>query len=152
MLRLCGRSDTDFVGPDGERLELIDSKRRRQGNIGGITTAGHEHAPDAGNVVTRVKRVPLPAQECLEPRAEIHRAWRRWQADIAQIAGAIARGHIQAAAQGDREVREIAAYTRALMIGVPRRSTGPGLLVVEPNMAVHEIADCLNPRPTRLGL
>ena len=49
-------------------------------------------------------------------------------------------------------MREIPAYTSALMIGVQRRSTGPGLLVVEPNMPVHEIADCLNPRPTRLGL
>jgi hypothetical protein len=59
-------------------------------------------------VVTRVFRVPAPSQKDLRTGAEIH--WNNIDrdADVAEIAGAIAGGNIQSAAKRDPEMGEVA--------------------------------------------
>ncbi len=61
-----------------------------------------------------VEGIPLAIQKGLEPAGEIHRIRVRGHADIAEIACAIARRDIHAAAKRDREVGEIAANADAL--------------------------------------
>src|SRR6476620_127256 len=89
------RSGCDFVGPDLERLEPIDSEGRRDGYIGSITAAGHEDSPDAGHIVAGVERVPLSTQKGLEPGAKIHWIRRQRHANIAKIPGAVTSRHVQ---------------------------------------------------------
>jgi hypothetical protein len=72
-----------------------------------------------------------------------------WLSDIAEIAGAIARRDVQAAAEGDRQMRVIPAHADALVIRLQGRAGGPRLLVVEGDMLVHKIAHRLYPGPAR---
>ena len=68
-----------------------------------------------------VEGVPAAAEIDLEPGAEIHRLRLGRHADVAEIAGAVARRDVHAAAQRDREVREVAAHAAALDEGVAWR-------------------------------
>ena len=65
-------------------------------------------------VVAGVERVPAPAQKDFEPGAEVHRRRVGRNADVAEIAGAIARRDVHAAAERDRQMGEIAADADAL--------------------------------------
>ena len=83
----------------------------------------------------------------LEPSAEVHRVGIRWDADITEIAGTIARRNVHAPAQGNREMGEVAADAASLMVrlkGSPGRS---GVLVAEGDVLVHEITDRLHAPP-----
>src|SRR6516165_11341808 len=116
-------------------------------NIGSITTPGDQDTADPRNVVTRVERVPAPADECLEPGAEIHRSGVRRHADISQITGAISSGDVHAPAKRHSEVSEVAAHAPLLgktLRGAPGRI---GVLISEPDVRVNEIADRLHPSP-----
>ena len=58
----------------------------------------------------------LPDEIDLEPGREIHRRVVRRHADVAEIAGAIARRDVHAAAERDREMREVAAHAAPLFM------------------------------------
>ncbi len=77
--------------------------------------------PMRGRVVARIEGVPAVAEIGLEPAREIHRSVWRLGADVAQVAGAIARRYVHAAAERDRQVRVVAAYAEAFVVGLPRR-------------------------------
>ena len=71
-------------------------------------------------MLLRGSKVPLPVEIGFEPAREIHRAVRWCHADITKVAGAIARRDVHAATEGDRQVREVATYSGAVVVGVPR--------------------------------
>jgi len=73
-----------------------------QRNIGGIAAVRDEDTPDLRYVVARVEGVPPAAEIDLDPCCKIHRRVRRWKGDVGKVTSAIARGDIQAAAEGDR--------------------------------------------------
>ena len=81
---------------------MIRSEGRVERDVGSVTAARNQHPADARDVVARIERVPLLAELHLEPPSEIHGGVDRRDADVTQVAGAVARGDVQAAAQGQR--------------------------------------------------
>src|SRR5437763_7579539 len=91
--------------------------------------------------------MPAIAEENLDPGAEILRRVRRRQADIADIAGAIARRDVEAAAADEREMRIVAADAAPLLESLRGRARRPRVLVTEANVIMHVAADRLHARP-----
>src|SRR5580658_10671591 len=56
-----------FVRPHSEAGEDVRAERGADGDVGGISSAGHQDAPDTGYVVPRIERVPGAVQVGLEP-------------------------------------------------------------------------------------
>src|SRR5579864_6280065 len=102
-----------FVGPYAKALQLIRPKRRRDGDVGRVAASCNQHAADAGSIVSRVEGVPMTAEIRLEPGGEVHRGVRRRQTDVTQVAGAVPRRNVQAAAESNGEMRKVAANSFA---------------------------------------
>src|SRR5450432_230212 len=145
--RASGRSGNHFVGPDPKGLQRVWSEGGRDRNVGGVATARDEDASDARGVVARIERVPGRPEVSLEPSREVHRRRVLRNADVAQVAGAIARRNVQAAAQGDRQVGEIAADALTFVESLPGGLGGSGELITERDVLVNEVADRLHPPP-----
>ena len=111
------------------------------GAVGGVAADGHEDAADAGDVVAGVEGPPAIAEVDFEPGAEIHGAGGERDADVAEVAGGVARGDIEAAAEGDGEVLEVAADADAFGVDVEGGARGAGELIAEGDFAVHPVAD-----------
>ena len=92
-----------LVCPHDEVLQRVRTERRRNRDI---RAASRPRAistrPIRGMLLRAIERVPAPAEIGLEPGGEIHRAVRRRDADVAEIAGAVARRNVHAAAERDR--------------------------------------------------
>ena len=71
---------------------------------------------------------------------------RRRRSDIAQVAGAVSRRNIHAAAEGDGQMRVVAANAGPFAESLRGAAGGAGVLVVEGNMVMNVIADCLHAR------
>src|SRR6266540_5291267 len=84
--------------------------------------------------------------------SETHWAIGRWHADVPEIAGAIARRNVHAAAERDGEVRVVATHTLAFIEDLPGRHGRARMLVAEGDVAMDEIADRLDARPPRWRL
>src|SRR5580704_664256 len=110
-----------FVGPDPKGLQRVGSEGRGDRHVGRVAAARDEDAPDARRVVARIERVPGRPEVSLEPSREVHRRRVLRHADVAQIAGAIARRNVQAATEGDRQVGEVAADALAFIENLPSR-------------------------------
>src|SRR6202044_3938762 len=108
-----------LVGDHLESRECARAERSYDCDVGGVAPSCHQDPSDARVVVARIEGVPTIPKIDFEPGAEVH--WRvvGGHADIAEIAGAVARWHVHAAAQRDREVGEVPAY--APLLGVRRR-------------------------------
>lgn len=96
----------------------------------------------------RIECVPFAFQEDVDPGTEIHRVNDR-NADVPEIAVDIAGGNIEAAAERDGKVREVATDADALMIDLEGRPRRAGLHVVEVDVVVDEVADRLHAAPSR---
>ena len=144
---LCRLRRDHLVGDDGEAGQCGGTEDGGERHVGGIAAAGHHDAADARLVVARVERVPAPAEVGLEPGAEVHRLRRRRYADVAQVAGAVAGRDVHAAAQGDGEVRKVAAHAAPLVVAVERRARRRGMLVAEGEVLVDVVADGLHAAP-----
>ena len=84
----------------------------------------------------------------LEPRAEIHRRTATSGTPMSpEVAGGIPRRDVEAAAERNREVLEIAADADALREHVERGARGPRLGVAEGDLRVHPVANRLHPPP-----
>ena len=121
------------------------TERSYERNIGRVASARDDDSADARDIVARIKRVPLTIQENFDPGAEIHGV-DDGHADVAEMAVDVARGNVEAATEGQREMSEVAADANAL---VERLERGPGrarLLIVELYVLMHEIADRLRSR------
>ena len=116
-----GRGRRDLVGDHLEARERARAERGHDRDVGGVASACHQDAADARLVVAGIERVPAAAEIDFEPSAEIHRRRVERHADVAEIAGAVARRNVHAAAQRDREVGEVPAHAALLGIGIPRR-------------------------------
>src|SRR5579862_8059916 len=146
-LNFCSVRLRDLVRENFEADQRTGTERVTDGDVGGVAAAGNEHPTDARNVVARIERVPSAAEVRLEPAREVHRSvWRRY-ANVAEIAGAVARRNVHATAKCDRQMREVTADPPAFLEGLRGRFTGTRVLVTESDMLVDEIADRLNPRP-----
>src|SRR5581483_6483243 len=98
-----------FIGPHPERLERIGAEGRADGDVGGIAAACDQDAPDARLVVARIEGVPGAAEIGFEPAGEVHGRIGRRHADVAQVAGAVPRRNVHAAAQGNGQVGVVPA-------------------------------------------
>src|SRR5688572_27472485 len=88
----------DFVANDFKAGQGVWAEGGADGDVDGVTATGDQNATDARRVVAGVEGVPLPAEVGFEPAGEVHRrVWGR-QADVAEIAGAVPRGNVHAAA------------------------------------------------------
>src|ERR1700722_5917572 len=83
------------------------------GNVGGIATDGHEDAPVAWIVVTRIHIPPTAVEPHLVPGAEVAGCSRR-HANVADVSGDIARGDVHAARERDGEMLKVPADADAL--------------------------------------
>jgi len=98
-----------------------------------------------GTLFLGFEGLPLAIHIRLEPRGKVHRTKRRLQADVAEIAGAVARGNVSCSGQKvTARVREVAADTGLLTVGVPRRLGRARVRVAERDVLVHEVANRLN--------
>ena len=113
-------------------------------------SARHYDPADAWNIVARIERVPFAVKEHLHPGAEVHWIDDR-DADVAEMTVDVARWDVEAAATGNRQMREVAAHTDALIECLEGRPLRPGLHIVEAYMMADEIADRLYAIPPRWG-
>src|SRR5690606_32935272 len=82
-----------------------------------------------------------------EPGAEVHGRGVARHADVAEVAGGVARGDVEAAAERDGEVGEIATHADAFLPGVEGGAGGAGLLVIEAQVFVDVVAHGLHAIP-----
>src|ERR1700736_2396437 len=118
------------------------------GDVARVASASDQHAPNAAAVMPRIERMPVSAKIRFEPGAEVHWIGISRNANIAQIARRIARGNIHAAAQGNREMRKIAANAHPLAKTLERGAIGASFHVIEAEMAMDEFANGLHPCPS----
>ena len=114
-----GSGRRELLSDHLESRECARAERGHDRDVGGVAPARHQDATDAPLVVTGIERVPAATDIGFEPAAEIHRRILGWHADVPQIAGAVARRNIHAAAQRDRKVGKVAAHAASLGMGVP---------------------------------
>src|ERR1700688_775106 len=146
-LTAAGSSLCEFVGPNPEADQRVWSESLGNWNVRGIAALSDQDAADPWDVVARIERIPVAAEIGLEPAGKISRGPRQWHANLAEIAGAISRRNVHAAAERDGKVRIVAADALALVEHFPRRHGRARMLVAECDMVVNEIADRLDPRP-----
>ncbi len=99
----------NLFGDHGEIAEAVRPERRDHGHIGSVAPTRNQDAANAGAVVPRVECVPPAAEKSLEPGIEVHGRGIGGDANVAQIAVAIAGRDVEATTKGDREVGEVAA-------------------------------------------
>src|SRR6266581_1880701 len=138
-----------LIRPDFKADERVWSERLRNWNVRGIAAVSDQDAADPRDVVARIEGVPVAADIGLKPAGKVSRRVGRRHTDITEIASAISRRNVHAAAERDGKVRVVAADALALVEYLPRRHGRPRVLVTEQDMAVNEIANCLDPRPAR---
>jgi len=138
----------DLARRHAERFEHVNAERCADGHVGGVSTAPNEHSTDSWRVVTGIEGKPAPPDECLEPRAEIHRRRIGRYANITEITRAVSRRNIEAATERDREMREVATDPPLLGKGSRGASGGISILIAERDMLVNEVADRLHPAPS----
>src|ERR1700741_2444457 len=138
-----------LIRPDFKADEGVWPESLRNWNVRGIAALGDQDAADPRNVVACVEGVPVAAEIGLKPAGKVARRVGRRHSDITEIAGAISRGNVHAAAERDGKVRVVAADAFALVEYLRRRHGRPRMLVTKRDVVVNEIADCLDPRPTR---
>src|SRR3569832_2284613 len=123
-----------------------------QWHIGRVAAGGNQDAAEARGIVARVESVPAPTEIDLHPSREIHRSPGFWQADVADIACAIAGRNVKRTAKGDSEMGKIAADAALLAVGLRSGARGPRIAVVEDDMVVNEVADRLDARNAERGV
>ena len=88
-----------------------------QRHVRRVAAGGDQDAADARRVVARVEDMPPAAEIDLHPGGEIHARPRFGLADLADVAGAVARRDVERPAEGDGEMGEVAADAALLAIG-----------------------------------
>ena len=93
---------------------MVGSKARDHRDVGGVAPAGDQDATNPWLIMSGVEGEPSIAEKDFEPGVEIH--WRRvWRnADVAKLTVAVAGRNVEATAQSDRQMSEVAADADAL--------------------------------------
>src|SRR5205823_5156507 len=120
---------SNLLGHYLKAAERVRAKGRADRDIRRVATAGDQHPPDAREVVACVKRVPPAAEIGFEPGGEIHCRVGDGHPDVPQIAGAVPRRDVHAAAERDREVSVVPADASAIAVSFPRRPGGAGVFI-----------------------
>src|ERR1700690_3823918 len=123
------------------------AERRDHRNVSGVAPARYEDTTDPWLIVAGVKGEPSAPEVDFETRVEIQGRRAGRHADVAEIAVAVARGNVEATAQRDRQMGEVAAYADTLGQRVVCCARGPSFGVAEPEAPMNEVADRLHPRP-----
>src|SRR5258708_17944792 len=154
MDRACCRLDRlhQLICPDFKADQRIWSERLGNWNVRGIAALGDQDTADPRNVVARIEGVPAAAEISLIPAGKIPRGVGRRHADVTEIAGAISRRNVHAAAERHGQVRIVAADALALVEYFPRRHGRAYVLVTECSVVVIEGANRLYSRPSRRSL
>ena len=119
-----------------------------QRHVCGIAAPRYEDTTDPWLIVSRVKGEPSAGEKDFKPRVEIHRG-RVWgNADIAEIAIAIAGGNVEATAQRNCQMGEIAAHADTLAQSFVCGARRPRFGVAKPKAPMNEITDGLNSCPS----
>ncbi len=105
--------------------------------------------PIRGTLLRGSKVCQRAPQIDFNPRGEIPDAVGRRRPHVAQVAGAIARGNIHAAAKGDGQVSVVAANALALLESLPGGPGGAGIFIVKSDVVVDVIANRLDAVPSR---
>src|SRR5438105_14220943 len=92
-------SSRNLVGPDLEAGQCVWPEGLGDRHIGSIAALRNQDAADPRNVVARIEGTPVPAEIGFEPAGEIACGPGFRRADVAEIARAIARGNVHAAAE-----------------------------------------------------
>ena len=121
--------------------------RHNAPRIGRILMGTGRDAADPRVIVPGVEGVPLAGEIDLKPAGEIHRRRIPGNADVAHVAGAIARRDVHATAERQRQMCKIAADAGALLVDVMRGFHVVGVLVAEGDVIVHEADDRLHAQP-----
>src|SRR3984893_2124594 len=137
-----------LIGPHPEALQFAGTEGVAEGDVGRVAATRDQPPADARRVVARVEGMPLPAKEYLEPGGEIHRIVHRRHTDVAEVPGAVARGDVHAATEGNGKMREITADAGPVVKSFQRRPCHARVLVAEREMSMNVVADCLNPAPS----
>src|SRR5690242_17158989 len=106
---------SDLIGPHSKADQGIGSKGLGNRNVSCITSLSNQYASNPLHVVTRIECVPTPADVGFEPSCEISWWIRRRHANVAQIAGAVSCRNVHATAEGDGQVRVVAANALTLV-------------------------------------
>src|ERR1700676_3319826 len=93
--------------------------------------------------------MPAAADPGLEPRREIPHAERRRRSNIAKVTSTVSRWNVHAATEGDGKVRVIAADAGPFAESLRGAACGACVLIIEGDMVMNVIADCLHARVTR---
>ena len=137
----------DFLRHDIEPGKHRIAKLGRDRDVGRVAPAGDNDTSDARDVVPGVEGEPASVEKHLEPGAEIHRRRVFRHADIAEIARAIARRNVHAAAERNGQMGEVAADAELLVVAFGRRAVTACMVVAELNAVMHIIADRLYTLP-----
>jgi hypothetical protein len=137
----CRSGFFHFVGDHHKLGEGSLAEGGGDGAVGGVSAGGHQDASDARGVVPRIEGPPAVAEINFEPGAEIHGAIRGRDADIAEVAGGVARGNVEGTAEGNGEMLKIAADANALGVNAQRRAGGTREFIAEGDVAVDPIAN-----------
>lgn len=88
--------------------------------------------------------MPATTEVDLEPRGKVAGGVGRRQADVAEMAGAVARGDVRGPAECDGQMSEVTADSLTLLIGLGSRPRRAGELVSELDVSMTEVADRLD--------
>src|SRR5580704_1242000 len=147
--RLIPLALRNLVADNEEILQVGDSERRRQSNVGGVAPDSHENATDARRVVAGVEGPQAAGKIDFEPGGKVHRRRRKRDTNVAEVSGSVAGGNVERAAEGDGQMLVIAADALPFGEDVEGGFRRPGILVSEDNLLVNPVADSLNARPAR---
>src|SRR5882672_1785785 len=120
-----------LIGPDPEADERIGPERRAYRDVDRIAASCHQHSPDPRHVVPWVEEIPASSEIRFEPSGEVPRAVGRRCAHVAEIAGAVSRRNVHAAAKGNSKMCVIAAYPAPLVERFPGCPCGAGMFITE---------------------
>ena len=84
-----------FLGGHAKVDQDAGTKSEGQRHVGSIAAAGDQNPADPRIIVAGVECVPAPTQKDLDPGGKVLRRMRRRQADVADVAGTIARGMLR---------------------------------------------------------
>jgi hypothetical protein len=116
-------------------------------NVRCIATFCHQDPSYARRVVASIECIPATPEIGFLPGTEVHGRWIPRHPDVTQIARAVARRDVHAAAKSDGKMGEVPTHAEPLSVGIPRSFGWAGMLVTERNAIVNEVADRLYKRP-----
>ena len=146
--RVRGATWINLFGNNAKLFEKMLPEHHGDRNVARVASTSDQDAPNPPAVMPRIEGMPVSAKIGFEPGAEIHWIGISRDANITQIARCVARGDIHAAAQGNREMRKIAADTHPLAKTLECGAIGASFQVIEAEMAMDEVSNGLHPCPS----